>query len=146
MTAIVAIALVCGLIGGCIRVKDSPAPGCVEYLGWTPMGGCLGNAVIKDVSVDSKVDCLTVGPNTCNGGILTVENRCKEKVVIEGLEIKLIHDDIEIIRGKGDEVVVEHTHGNFATYKPAEDDSISAEGSIEKTKFTISYTKTWPLC
>ena len=46
------------LLGGCVVKKDSPAPGCVEYWGLSPLGGCFGTTAIIDLEVEPEHACL----------------------------------------------------------------------------------------
>ena len=71
------------VLAGCIVTKDSPAPGCRETLGFAPVGGCLGKTVILDLDVEPEVECLAIGVNNCNGGVLEVRNACSEALVLD---------------------------------------------------------------
>jgi hypothetical protein len=70
------------LAGGCLVKNDSPAPGCVEYWGPAPMGGCFGKTAILDLKVEPQTECLEIAVNNCNGGILEVSNACAEMLVL----------------------------------------------------------------
>ena len=136
------------LVSGCIVIKKSPAPGCVTYFGPAPMGGCFGKALIRDLKVEPQLDCLQVTVNNCNGGILTVANRCDSDLLIGGYTLRRgpHPESIELLRAADGGVYVNRTVSNFAAYRPLEDDSLTLAGSIGGSKVTLSYVKTKPYC
>ncbi len=125
--------------------KDSPAPGCVEAKGYRGMGGleCYGKNIIKDIKVEPPMDCIDVGANNCDGGVLSVTNYC------EGLEIgglKLSHEGlvsfeksfrIKLIKDENNNTLVKNFHTKI------DDESfnhpvISTTGKLGDKKFTLN--------
>lgn len=135
-------------LAGCIVIKESPAPGCVKYLGPAPMGGCFGKAVIGDLRVEPGEPCLRIRVNNCNGGIVTVENGCRENLTLGDyvIEPSKLGQSFELMRGADGIVQVNRSAGNFGRYRPEADDNLSKEGALGGRKLTVSYTKTGPLC
>lgn len=135
------------LASACIRIKDSPAPGCVEYIGPAPMGGCFGKSVIKDLRIEPQTPCLRLKVNNCNGGVLEAENTCDDTAYIGGHEFRpSSRFAFEIVRDENGGFSAAPARGNFASYKPAQDESLRVGGVIGNTSITISYTKTKELC
>ncbi len=128
--------------------KDSPAPGCVEYWGLAPMGGCLGKSVILDLQVEPALDCLTIEVNNCNGGVLRVNNLCDESLVLGGVEISPGErsDNLGIAGRKGDTYFLTRIGANLAEYIPAADELIEVLGTLGDQQVKVSFTKTRELC
>jgi len=131
-----------------VVIKDSPAPGCIQYApGMSQMGGCFGKAIIKDLNVRPRIRCLSVGVNNCNGGIIEISNKCEEEFIIGDTKIK--NDGyayFELSRDNNNNVYINQPGNNCARYKPAIDDQLSITGFVGDKSVTISYTKTAPLC
>lgn len=146
-------------ISGCIKVRDSPAPGCITYFPQqlTPIGGCFGKHVIQDVRLNPEIECLLVRPNNCNGGTFDIENNCEEEVTVEGHRIRpyryeyspgeFTHGDysIEVIK-TAEGYVVNKSRGNFATSPPEQDTTFNISGKVGEQIFSLTYVHTGPLC
>ncbi len=131
---------------GCVVVKDSPAPGCVEYLGLGPTGGCFGKTVLLDLAVSPEIDCLEVAVNNCNGGVLEIWNGCGDPLTFDGVKVapgETIALDI-VREGEGHAVI--ETAGNFSEYAPERDERVAVLGRLGDRDVTITLTKTAPLC
>jgi hypothetical protein len=142
------ILLTCGffIITGCI-VKESPAPGCVEYLLIAPMGGCSGKTILTDLELEGFPECAKVTVNNCNGGVLAVQNDCSEALSLSNFEIapgESFNLDVQPDSDGG--FVLVRTPSNFSDYSPSEDQFIEIIGTIGDQALTISLTKTAPLC
>ena len=137
-----------GTATACVIKSDSPAPGCVEYWGLAPMGGCFGKTVILDLQVEPALDCLTIEVNNCNGGVLRVNNLCNEALVLGGVEISPGErsDNLGIAGRKGDTHFLTRIGSNFAEYTPAADESIEVLGTLGDQLVKVSFTKTRELC
>lgn len=140
--------LLLSAVAGCV-VKDSPAPGCDEYMfGCAPMGGCLGKSIIKDLKVEPAIDCLTIEVNNCNGGVLEVTNSCDETFVLGGVEItpQEYNVSLDVLGKEGGLWVLTRTASNSSVYIPEEDELIEPVGTLGDQRITVSYTKTKELC
>jgi len=73
-------------ISGCI-VKDSPAPGCLQYWPFEWSGGCFSKFAIINTRIEPKVDCIGLDVNNCNVPDISLINRCEETIFLEGNEI-----------------------------------------------------------
>ena len=133
---------------GCAVRKDSPAPGCVEYWGFPPMGGCAGKTVIQNLRVEPDLDCLTIEVNNCNGGVLEVRNACSEMLVLGGVEIEASTGPVslDVQKGESGEYHLVETASNFALYVPQENERIELQGDLGAQEVKISFTKTKELC
>ena len=127
--------------------KDSPAPGCVEYWGPAPMGGCLGTTAILDLKVEPEHECLEITVNNCNGGIVEVSNSCAQILILEQLTIHPSerHVGLDVERQNG-EYVLKPTDSNFSDYIPGEDEFVEITGMLGAEEVTISLVKTKVLC
>lgn len=135
-------------LAGCLRIKDSPAPGCVKTIGFRPMGGCFGRTAIVDLSVEPEVACLTVSANNCNGGVLTVANGCDEPLDLAGDAVQIAPGDrsnFDVLDIDGVPQLVP-VSSNFSEYVPSEDRKVEACGTLGATEIIIRFTKTAPLC
>ncbi len=131
------------LLSGCLVKRDSPAPGCVEYWGPAPIGGCQGKTVIQDLQTADVPDCVTVNVNNCNGGVLEVDNACGKPVVLDGVPIDRITSvSLDVV----DSNTLTVTHSNFSSFVPEQDTSVVIQGQLSENKFILSFTKTAPLC
>jgi hypothetical protein len=142
------ILLICGLflLTSCI-VKDSPAPGCVEYLLIAPMGGCSGKTILTDLELEGFPECAKVTVKYCNGGVLEVQNECSEALSVSNFEVapgESVSLDVQPAEDGGFELV--SIPSNFSDYSPSEDQFIEIIGTIGDQALTISLTKTAPLC
>jgi hypothetical protein len=135
-------------VSGCLVRKDSPAPGCVEYWGLAPMGGCFGKTAILDLAVDPEIDCLTIEVNNCNGGVLEVRNACGEPFVIGGLEIEPSDSavSLDLLRIENGQYLLTYAEGNFGRYVPPEDEGVEMWGTLGAREIRVSFTKTKELC
>ena len=142
LLSLLGTAVACGI------KKDSPAPGCVEYWGLAPMGGCFGKSVILDLQVEPALDCLTIEVNNCNGGVLTVDNLCSESLVLGGVEISPGERSVslDIVGQEGDTYLLTRVASNFAKYVPAADELIVVLGTLGDQEVKVSFTKTKELC
>ncbi len=133
---------------GCVLVKDSPAPGCREYWGLAPLGGCFGKSVIMDLKVEPELDDLVIEVNNCNGGILEVTNGCDEPFLLGGVEIEALEHCVGLdVAGKEDgRYLLTRTGSNFSDYVPEEDEMIQLTGTLGEQELRISYVKTGRLC
>ena len=142
----VIVVMIIGLSTGCLRVKDSPAPGCVKYLGLAPIGGCSGKTIITDVEITPTIACLTIEPNNCNGGVLDVVNQCDETLKLGDVEIPPgDHTILDLVRD-GDSVRLVPAASNFSGYTPEDKQTYKFSGSLGAEEITLSFTKTAPLC
>jgi hypothetical protein len=129
-------------LAGC--VEDSPAPGCAKGFG---MGGCFGKTIITDLQVEPELDCLEIGTNNCNGGVLEVRNTCQGTFVLEGVKIAPSDSatfDIQLTQDGGCTLV--EIYSNFSELELSEDLPVSFTGSLDGEQIDIRYTRTAPLC
>lgn len=139
---------VLGTLAACGIKNDSPAPGCVEYWGLAPTGGCFGKSVIMDLQVEPALDCLTIEVNNCNGGVLRVDNLCNESLVLGGVEISPGEQSVslDIAGRKGDTFFLIRNSSNFSEYSPNADEMIELIGTLGDQNVKVSFTKTRELC
>lgn len=128
--------------------KYSLAPGCIEYEGVAPLGGCFGKTVISDLKVDPKADCLTIGVNNCNGGILEVGNLCSDSLILGGVEIAPGEGYValDMINKETGAHYLKRSPGNFSEYVPQQDEKVEISGTLGKRAIKIFFTKTKKLC
>ncbi len=131
---------------GCIVVRDSPAPGCVEYLGLRPMGGCFGKTALLDLAVSPQINCLDVTVNNCNGGVLEIHNGCAEALTFDGVEIAPGENVALDVAQNGEGYELVEASGNFSEYIPEKDECVEVSGRLDDRDVTITFTKTAPLC
>ena len=142
------IIITCGLflLTNCV-VKDSPAPGCVEYLHIAPMGGCNGKTIITDLELEGFPECAKVTVNNCNGGVLAVRNDCAIILNLENMALQsgeaMTLDFQPTMDGNFE---LKRIPSNFSDYSPSEDQFIEIIGSIGDQAISFSLTKTAPLC
>jgi len=129
-------------------IQDSPAPGCVKYWPFEPMGGCFGKSAIIDLKVEPPIDCLEIEVNNCNGGILEVSNYCDEPFILGGVEIGPSGHNVGLdVLGKEDgSYILTATGSNFSDYIPEEDELIELVGMLGNREVRVSYVKTRKLC
>ena len=134
------------LLQGCIVVRDSPAPGCVERIGISPMGGCLGKTAILDLVVEPQVECLSITVNNCNGGILEIKNSCAEAVVLGGVRVEPQENVGLDVALEGDQHALVEVYSNFSEYVPEIDERIELTGTLGERSLRVAFTKTAMLC
>jgi len=133
--------------GGCLVKKDSPAPGCIEYWGPAPMGGCFGKTAIVDLKVEPQTECLEITANNCNGGILEVSNSCAEMLVLDQITVHPGESNVGLDLDKQNgEYVLKSSDSNFSDYLPAEDEAVEIRGLLGAQEVKISFVKTKELC
>jgi hypothetical protein len=132
---------------GCLVRKDSPAPGCVEYWGPAPMGGCFGRTAILDLKVEPPTQCLEITVNNCNGGVLEVSNSCAEMLVLGQIAVQPgdLHRGLDLDKQNG-EYVLKPSDSNFSQYVPLEDEFVEIRGLLGAQEVKISFVKTKELC
>ena len=136
------------LASSCGVKKDSPAPGCIEYWGFAGMGGCQGKTAILDLTLEPASDCLRIAVNNCNGGVLEVDNDCAAPLLIAGAEIPAGEHNFSLdltVDPAGDDQLVPIS-SNFSDYVPDEDRTVNMQGTLGEQVFTLTFTKTAPLC
>jgi hypothetical protein len=135
-------------LGGCLRVEDSPAPGCVKYIGIAPSGGCFGKSIIRDLKVEPAMDKLVIAANNCNGGVLNIRNLDSQAVSLGAIEVGPGEYAILDIGGRlsdGAWALIK-TGSNFSGYIPAADEKVTVRGRLGNREFLLSYIKTKKLC
>jgi hypothetical protein len=146
-TVWIAVASLMLLLGGCIVVKDSPAPGCVEFIGFPSVGGCFGKTAILGLAVEPENECLTIAVNNCNGGVLEVHNACDETLVLGGVEIPSSdHVSLDVVAGDDGEYRLTEVSSNFSDYVPEADREIEVAGTLGEQEIRLAFTKTARLC
>ncbi len=144
---LIPVLLVSVLLAGCLVKKDSPAPGCVEYWGLAPMGGCFGKTAIVDLRVEPEMECLQVSVNNCNGGILEVSNSCAEILFLSRITIHPGENNVGLDLGReNDEYFLQRADSNFSQYIPAEGEAVEILGMMGAVEVRITFNKTSELC
>jgi hypothetical protein len=135
------------LLAGCLVKKDSPAPGCVEYWGPAPMGGCFGKTAILDLQVEPEMECLQISVNNCNGGVLEVSNSCAEMLVLGQITIHPGERNVTLdLDRENGEYFLKPSDSNFSEYLPPEDEPVEIVGTMGALEVRITFTKTSELC
>jgi hypothetical protein len=135
------------LLGGCVVKEHSPAPGCVEYWGPAPMGGCLGTTAILDLKVEPEHACLEITVNNCNGGILEVSNSCAQILILRQVTVHPSERNVGLdVEKQNGEHVLKPTDSNFSDYIPAENELVEITGMLGAEEVKISFVKTKELC
>lgn len=135
------------LVGGCVIKKDSPAPGCVEYWGPSPMGGCFGTTAILDLEVEPEHGCLEITFNNCNGGILEVSNSCAEILFLRQVTVHPSERNVGLdVEKQNGEYILVPTDSNFSDYIPTENEFVEVTGMLGGEEVKISFLKTKELC
>jgi len=141
------IAILALLLTGCIVRESSPAPGCVEYWGIPPMGGCFGTTILKDLQVTSQADCVAFEVNNCNGGVLDVENDCDAPLTLDGIEVVPGEEmTVDVYRDDAGTLRLREAAGNFSNFVPDEETEVEVEADVGGETFTVSFIKTEELC
>jgi hypothetical protein len=140
------VLLIVLLLSGCMVVKDSPAPGCVERVGIGMMGGCFGKTAILDLTVEPEHECLEITVNNCNGGVLEVQNNCVDGLVLGQVKVPPSGSvSLDVVEENGTHSLIE-TYSNFSEHVPATDQSIEIAGTLGSQEIKIAFTKTAELC
>ena len=135
------------LLGGCVVKEHSPAPGCVEYWGPAPMGGCLGTTAILDLEVEPEHACLEIVVNNCNGGVLEVSNSCAEILFLRQVTVYPSERNVGLdVKKRNGEYVLIPTDDNFSDYIPVEDELIEITALLGGKEVRIAFVKTRELC
>jgi len=143
----VPLLLLPSVVIGCVVVKDSPAPGCIERWGIPMAGGCFGKSAVLDLKVTPPVDCLTVEVNNCNGGILEVQNNCDEPLALGGVTIEpSAFAGLDVSGEGGGGHTLTETASNFSAYVPQENEAVELVGALGELEVQVSFTKTKKLC
>lgn len=134
-------------LSGCIQVKDSPAPGCMEYIGFGPMGGCFGKTAIIDLTLEGAPECLAVEANNCNGGVIDVRNDCAQNLILGGVEI-LAEDYavLDLVETEEGLFKLNQINSNFSDFIPELDQYVEITGSLGTQRINMSFIKTAALC
>jgi hypothetical protein len=135
------------LVVGCMVKKDSPAPGCIEYWGPAPMGGCFGTTAILDLEMEPQLECLEITVNNCNGGILEVSNTCTETLALGQIAIQpgARYVGLDVDKQNGQHVLVS-VDSNFSRYIPEGAELVVIQGMLGGREVRISFVKTKALC
>ena len=135
------------LVGGCVVKKDSPAPGCVEYWGLSPLGGCFGTTAIIDLKVVPENECLEIAVNNCNGGVVEVSNFCAQILILKQVTIHPSERNVGLdVERQNGEYALKPTDSNFSDYIPAENEFWEVTGMLGGEEVKISFLKTKELC
>jgi len=144
---LIPVLLVSVLLTGCLVKEDSPAPGCIEYWGPAPMGGCFGKTAILDLQVEPEMECLQISVNNCNGGVLEVSNSCAEMLVLSRITIHPGERNVTLdLDRENGEYFLRPTDSNFSEYLPPEDEPVEILGIMGALEVRIAFTKTSELC
>lgn len=126
------------------------APGCLPMTEGVP-GGCAGKSVISGARVEPALSCLTLTPNNCNGGTLTIDNRCGtglrlgtlalplERVAAhsEPLYLQLYTDQKGRLKMNWYEHYGIHNGGRISRGDPLPPRGLSVAGKAGKKAFTL---------
>jgi len=144
---IAAMCLLAVAAGGCLVKKDSPAPGCIEYWGPAPMGGCFRRTAILDLEVEPQSECLEITANNCNGGVLEVSNSCAEALILGETMVEPGESNVSLdLDRQNGEYILKSSASNFSDYVPAEDEFVEIRGLLGAREVRISFVKTKELC
>jgi hypothetical protein len=134
------------LLSGCI-VKDSPAPGCIEYIGFAPVGGCNGKTIITDMVLEGFPECVQVRVNNCNGGVLEVNNSCSQSLLLDGIEIPAgASYSVDIQPTNDGKFELVPVPSNFSEFIGLTDQNIEITDSVGDQNLLLTFIKTAPLC
>ncbi len=143
--AVLALTLALLLLVGCV-VHDSPAPGCVEYFGPAPLGGCRGKTIIRDLRLEPPSDCLRAEVNNCNGGVVELHDGCAQPLRLDGVFLPAGESASLDLLPQGEGFVLTETAGNFARTVPSHTLVLTFTGELGGSPITLTFTKTAPLC
>ena len=132
----------------CGGSEVSPAPGCNTGGGCFPvMGGCFGKTVIQDLVVTGGSDCLRIGVNNCNGGVIDIENDCQNDLIFNQVIIQpgdsMTLDLFQTTEGQFEFIQIA---SNFSEFVPKTNQRIEITGTMEDKSVRIAFVKTAPLC
>ena len=134
-------------LSGCVITKESPAPGCIEYVGVPIAGGCFGRTVILDIQVEPEIECLEARANNCNGGVFEIINDCDEEVFLEGFRIApSSRITFDVAESEDGNFSFTEIWTNFSEYIPEEDTTVKMNGSMNDQEIMITFLKTKALC
>lgn len=135
------------LLSACIVTKDSPAPGCIQTIGFAGAGGCLGKTAILDLNVEPERECLSIAVNNCNGGVLEVQNSCQETLLLGGVEIPPSdYVSLDVVEAPDGAYSLLDVSGNYSDYVPQEDQHIVLTGLLGSQEIQVAFIKTAQLC
>jgi hypothetical protein len=140
------------LLVGCLLlmigvvIEDSPAPGCIRYLGMAPIGGCFGKTAILDLTVAPQIECLAVTANNCNGGVIELQNNCVEPLYLDDVEIAPRQREILDVSHDQGQYSLYTTGWNFSEYVPQADEPLEFVGTLGNQEVRLTFTKTALLC
>ena len=135
------------LLSGCVVVKDSPAPGCVETVGIQMMGGCFGTTAILDLTIEPENECLEITVNNCNGGVLEVRNNCSVGLVLSRVKVPPSGSvSLDLVEEEDGEHSLIETYSNFSEHIPETDQRIEIAGTLGSQEIKVAFTKTAELC
>ncbi|MBI4017697.1 MAG: hypothetical protein HY366_02000 [Candidatus Aenigmarchaeota archaeon] len=127
-------------------IRDSPAPGCIEYKGTPPIGGCFGKTIIENFK-DPHIACLGFEINNCNGGVLLVRNSCNQTLNIGGVGVgPSTAESLDIEEKNNGTYLLKYSDGNFGHYVPENNETVRVQGKLGEIQLEISFTKTAKLC
>lgn len=133
-------------LSGCV-IHDSPAPGCVETIGFPAAGGCFGKTGILDLQVEPEIACLDIEANNCNGGILEVRNTCAEALILDGITIQPSDSvGLDITKDSQGAYALVEVWSNFSDYIPQADERIELSGRLGEQAIQMTLIKSGPLC
>lgn len=132
----------------CGGSEVSPAPGCNTGGGCFPvMGGCFGKTVIQDLKVTGGGDCLNIGVNNCNGGVITIDNGCDEALVFGEVEIPPgVRRSVDVRPMTDGQFEFIESGSNFSDFIPESDQLIEVTGNLGDQSVRIAFLKTARLC
>lgn len=135
------------LLGGCLVIKDSPAPGCVKSIGLPMSGGCFGKTALLDLTVEPENACLAIKANNCNGGVLEVDNSCQEILVLDRVEIPSSSCvSLDVIEEADGTFSLSQVSSNLSSYVSQQDKRITLTGWLGNQEIEVTFTKTAKLC
>ena len=145
---LVIILTVMVILAGCIVTKESPAPGCREYIGLPMAGGCFGKSAILNLKIEPPTECIKLEVNNCNGGVLEVRNLCTQTLNLGTVEIPPTERAALDVKSKNTDgyYTLVWSSSNFSKYIPDQDEQIKVAGSLGNQKFVVTYIKTKKLC
>ena len=114
--------------------------GCVNL--FSDIHGCFGENEILDLNINPKFACLSIRANNCNDGVLEITNNCDQKVKIGDLDIPKGDFSFELLKDEVGNVYINYTRGNYATYNPKNNETLSINGFVGESQFHLSYLKT----
>ena len=142
----IAVAMLLTISSHSWAAADLP-PGCTKQIG---PGGCQGKSRIESIVITPSRPCLRFFANNCNGGVVEVQNDCIYPLELGAMKIDVKanppRNSIELFRDAQGSVKAKYSSGNYASYSPSKDDSLSMNGKLGQMTIRIQYVKTKPLC